>query len=124
LSVLITDVFLLVPDVLIINYPDSGLTLRLPGAFVLAGLTGTTIARALTYTSIERIGAGRTEPLKSSQPLHATLIAVLVLGESVTPTHVPGIVLIVVGVAVVSWKMSRSSADDPIERASTSRPCR
>jgi drug/metabolite transporter (DMT)-like permease len=109
--VLLTNVSVLVPAALVLHVPDLGLTIEALWAFALAGITGTLIARVFTYTSIRRIGSSRTEPIKSSQPLHATLIAVVVLNETVPATRIVGIVLIVVGVGIVSWEVSRGSVD-------------
>lgn len=115
LVVLLTNVVLIVPAAVVLSFPDFGLTPTSVGAFAMAGVVGTLFGRALSYTSIERIGASRTAPVKSSQPLHATLIAIVVLGEHVTALHMTGIVLIVGGIAVVSWDMSRSTADESVD---------
>ncbi|WP_276259578.1 DMT family transporter [Haloglomus litoreum] len=115
LVVLLTNVVLILPVAVVSSYPDFGLTPTSVGAFAMAGVVGTLLGRSLSYASIERIGASRTAPIKSSQPLHATLIAMVVLGEQVTPLHMAGIVLIVGGVAVVSWDLSRSSADSSVD---------
>lgn len=107
-TVLAINVALLGGGALVAYYPDYGLTPLSLAVFVGAGLSGTVLARSLYFLSIDRIGASRTEPIKSSQPLHATLVAVLVLGEIVTGLHLFGIVLIVVGVAAISWETNRS----------------
>jgi drug/metabolite transporter (DMT)-like permease len=80
-----------------------GLTPTAIVAFAAAGMVGTLLGRAAFYLGIKRIGAARAEPLKASTPLHATVLAVVLLGEVVTPPQVAGIVLVVAGVAVVSW---------------------
>jgi len=105
--VLATNVVLIVPAAAVVHYPNYALTPRAVGAFVAAGAVGTLLGRIFYYTSIQRIGASRSEPLKASQPLHATAIAVVVLGERVTAGHVVGILLIVAGVAAISWETSR-----------------
>jgi len=105
--VLATNVFLVVPAAAVVHYPTYSLTPRAIGAFVAAGAVGTLLGRIFYYTSIQRIGASRSEPLKASQPLHATAIAVVVLGEQVTAGNVVGILLIVAGVAAISWETSR-----------------
>lgn len=109
-TVLAVNVVLLGGGSLVAYFPNYGLTPLSLAVFLGAGLTGTVLARSLYYLSIDRIGASRTEPIKSSQPLHATLVAVLVLGEIVTGPHLVGIVLIVLGVAVISWETNRSGA--------------
>lgn len=94
----------------VLYYPDYGLTPRSIVAFVLAGIVGTMLARALYYESIRRIGASRSEPIKASNPLYAAVIAVLVLGETLTGGHLAGILLIVLGVALVSAEGATSPA--------------
>lgn len=101
------NVIILAGGTLIAYYPNYGVTPLSLAVFVGAGLTGTVLARSLYFLSIERIGASRTEPIKSSQPLHATFVAVLVLNEVVTSVHLLGIVLIVVGIAAVSWETNK-----------------
>lgn len=105
--VLFTNVAIIVPAALVLHYPDYSITRDSVLAFVAAGIVGTLLGRIFYYTSIQRIGASRSEPLKASQPLHATLIAVVVLGERVTPGHVVGILLIVAGIAAISWETAR-----------------
>lgn len=98
-------------------YPQLGLTPFSVAVFVGAGLVGTVMARSLYYLSITRLGASRTEPIKSSQPLHATLIAVLVLNEHVGPLHAAGIGGIVLGLVLVSWETgtSKSTVSDEFD---------
>ncbi|WP_435317027.1 EamA family transporter [Haloarchaeobius sp. TZWSO28] len=96
------NVLLLIPVTAVYYYPDYGLTLRAFLAFAAAGATGTLFGRVLFYRSIEGIGASRTEPVKATQPLHAAIIAALVLGESLTVQNLFGILLIILGLAVVS----------------------
>jgi drug/metabolite transporter (DMT)-like permease len=98
-----------VPVTLVVHYPTFDVGWLSVGAFASAGLFGFLLGRALHFESINLIGASRTEPIKSSQPLHATLIAVVVLGESVTSMHVAGIVLITVGIATISWETASSN---------------
>lgn len=105
--VLLTNVLVIVPAALVLHYPAYSVTREAILAFVAAGLVGTLVGRIFYYTSIQRIGASRSEPLKASQPLHATLIAVVVLGEQVTTGHVAGILLIVAGIAAISWETAR-----------------
>ena len=112
--VLMTNVFVLGVSAIILHFPNFHLTPRSLLAFSLAGITGTLVARALTYESVNRIGASRTEPLKSSNPLHATLIAIIVLGESVSAMRFFGIGLIVVGAGIVSWESTRSTGENTV----------
>lgn len=92
-----------------VHYPSYRLTTSSTAAFVGAGITGTFLGMIAYYASIQRLGASRTEPLKASMPLYATLFAVVLLGERVTPGNLVGLVLIVGGVGLISWE-SRSNS--------------
>lgn len=111
-TVLGVNVVVLAGGTLLAYYPDYGVTPLSFAVFAGAGLSGTVLARSLYFLSIDRIGASRTEPIKSSQPLHATIVAVIVLNEVVTGTHFLGIVLIVVGIAAISWETSNRGSVD------------
>lgn len=115
--VLACNVLLLAPIAALYAPAEPPLTLGAALAFAAAGVTGTLLGRVFYFTSISRIGSSRTEPIKATQPLHATAIAVVLFGERVTGPHLAGIVLIVLGVAVVSWEASRSDDASGIESA-------
>lgn len=85
-------------------------------AFVAAGLCGSLFAHICMFTSIQRIGASRTSPIVASNALFATILAVLVLDESLTPVHFLGVVLIVAGVAAVTYQTSESTEVDASRR--------
>ncbi len=108
-AVLITlccNVGLLVPIVLV-WYPVTEIVLFTPQSilsFALAGIAGSLVGRLLLFHSIETIGASRTSPVVAANALFATILAVLFLEESLTLAHFLGIVLIVVGIAVISWE--------------------
>lgn len=107
------NVALVVPLVLLI-YPVSELLLFTPFSllsFVLAGVAGSFLGRVLLFESIETIGASRTSPVVSANVFFATLLAVVFLEETLTGAHFGGIVLIVAGVAVISWETAASAAD-------------
>lgn len=108
--VLATNVVAFVPLAAAAAYPDYGLTPRAVAAFVAAGIVGTLLGRAFFYAGIERIGASRAEPIKASMPLHSAVLAVLLLGETLTPVHLAGILLVVAGVAIISWESANSRA--------------
>ena len=99
------------PTAFVLGNPIEDLTFRSLAAFTAAGLIGTMIGRAMHFEGIKRIGSSRAEPIKASQPLHASLIAVVVLGEIVTGGHLLAMVAIVVGIAVISYEHGRSEGD-------------
>lgn len=106
LIVYLVNSILLVPVVTVLSYPDYNLTTRSVVAFVGAGLIGTGLGRIALFTGIQRIGASRAEPIKASAPFFAAIIAVIVLGERMTTEHLLGVVLIVIGIAVISWEQA------------------
>lgn len=104
---LLSNVVLVVPVGVALNYPDLGLSPGAVVAFVFAGLCGGLLARVFQYRSIELIGASRTSPIVASAGLVSTVLAVLILGETLTVVHGVGIVMIVAGVAMTSWETAR-----------------
>jgi uncharacterized membrane protein len=105
--VLVVNLGVIVPLALAVHFPRYPLDTVALLSFVCAGLVGTVLGRAFQYAAIERIGASRCEPVKASQPLHAALLAVVFLGESLSLVVFGGIVLIVVGVALISRVSTR-----------------
>ncbi|MFC6723279.1 EamA family transporter [Halobium palmae] len=105
--VLLVNVAVYVPAALLRYGLSPDVSLLSFGAFALAGLVGAVVGRAAYYGAIEHLGASRAEPLKASQPFHASLIAVFVLGETLSASTFVGIALIVGGVAVITAETSR-----------------
>ena len=110
--VILVNLALLLPPVAIFYYPDYGLTWTSVLAFVGAGICGTILGRLLKYTSISRIGASRTEPITATNALFATILGVVLLGESMTPIHWFGVLLIVGGVAAIAWETSHKNSEE------------
>lgn len=100
-----------VPVAFVVYWDDYQTSPTSIAAFVAAGLVGTLLGRAFSYESIKRIGATLTDPIKASQPIYATIIAVIVLQESVTLTHLVGILLITVSIAIISWESTQERKD-------------
>ncbi|MFP9062598.1 EamA family transporter [Natrialbaceae archaeon A-chndr2] len=114
LVTLLSNVVLLTPIVLVL-YAGELSTLFTPYSilsFAAAGVAGSLVARLLMYRSIETIGASRTSPVISANVFFATVLAVVFLDERLTGTHLLGIVLIVGGVAVISWETASSAEPD------------
>ena len=112
LVVMITNIAVLVPLVAVRYYPDYGLTRLSWLSFVAAGVLGTMLGRLFMYTSITRIGASRTAPIVAAQALVATVFAVVILGERLSPLRVLAIVLIVAGVAGIAWETTQENPED------------
>jgi drug/metabolite transporter (DMT)-like permease len=65
--------------------------------FVLAGLIGTAGGRLLRFVSIDKVGAPIAAALMNVSPLVSTVLAIVLLGESVTAPILVGTVVIVLG---------------------------
>ncbi|TYT60357.1 DMT family transporter [Natrialba swarupiae] len=98
---LLSNVVILVPPALLLY--DFSMTIMSVLAFMGAGLSGSLFARICMFTSIKRLGASRTSPIVASNALFATVLAVLVLDESLTLVHLFGVILIVAGVTLISY---------------------
>jgi uncharacterized membrane protein len=70
--------------------------------FVLAGLIGTIAGRFLRFVAIEKVGASVAAALINLNPLMATGLAILLLGERVTVPIATGTAVIVLGTALLS----------------------
>lgn len=102
------SMLVIVPSVLVIYYPDYGLTPASWISFIVAGVVGTLLGNLWLYKSIERIGASRTQPVIASNALVATFLAYVFLGETLSPVHALGVGLVVLGVAGIAWETTRS----------------
>lgn len=110
--VLAVNVIVLLPLVGIFYYPDYGLNLTSLVSFVVAGLIGSLLGRALAFTSVARIGASRTMPITASWALVSTVLGIGFLGETLSAIHALGVVMTVVGVAFIAWETSHENPDD------------
>jgi len=110
LVTLVCNVAIVVPLVIVLHRGALAAlyTPTAVAAFAGAGVVGIWLARVSSFTAVEMIGASRTSPIVASNALFATVFAYLWLGERVTPVHLAGIVLVVVGVAVLSWETAAS----------------
>lgn len=107
---LLCNVLIVVPPAVLVY--DHSMAPRAAAAFVGAGLFGSLFARICMFESIDRIGANRTSPIIASNVLFATILAVLLLDESLTGIHFIGIVLVVAGIAVVSYETAENASVD------------
>ncbi|MEM4780757.1 MAG: DMT family transporter [Halalkalicoccus sp.] len=117
---LVCNVVLIGPAALIVHYPEYALTRFSVLSFVAAGLSGSLLARLCMFKSVETIGASRTSPVVSANVFFATLLAIVVLGETLTPAHLLGIVLVVAGVAVISWETATDDPERPLREVGLS----
>lgn len=71
-------------------------------AFLVAGSVGTALGRFASFAGIRRVGASINSAGISSRPLFATALAFVFLGELVPPLVLGGILVLVVGLAILS----------------------
>ena len=73
------------------------------GLFVIAGALQA-VVRQLTYIGIEKIGAARSGPIRASVPLWSAALAIVFLGEKMTPAVAAGTLLVFGGILLISWR--------------------
>lgn len=71
-------------------------------AFFLAGAVGASFGKVFYYKGIDKVGASKATSVKNSSPFLTAILAVFVLGESVSWLLVAGVGLIVGGIAVLT----------------------
>ncbi len=87
--------------------------------FVLLGVMQA-VTSYLSFTGVARIGASRSQPLRTTYPLWSAVWSVALLGESLTPGLMTGTVLVVAGTVLISWSPDRAA--DRRQGAGGSRP--
>lgn len=70
--------------------------------FLLGGLVGSALGRIANYSGVNRVGASVNSAVIATNPLFATLLALIVLGERITPTQGLGVIVVVAGLATVT----------------------
>lgn len=69
-----------------------------------------TILRSCHYLAISKVGVSRAVTLRNTHPMLTVLIGVTVLGEQTNALNLVGVVLIVGGTALTSWRMDEQIA--------------
>jgi drug/metabolite transporter (DMT)-like permease len=75
--------------------------------FALGGLFNFALGRFLNAVSIQLAGLARATPLFSTAPLFATILAIIFLGETITPWLLLGTLTIVSGIALITSEQVR-----------------
>ena len=75
--------------------------------FALSGLFNFALGRLFNTVSIGLAGVARATPLFSTAPLFATILAIIFLGESITPWLLLGTVTIVGGIILITSEQVR-----------------
>ena len=71
--------------------------------FIVAGMLQP-IIRLCTYTGVHRVGAARSAPIRSTHPMFGVCVAITVLGETATLVTLAGVVSVVCGIVLITWK--------------------
>ena len=82
------------------------------GLIVVAG-SFQPFVRQMTYLGMQKIGAARSGSLRATHPFWAGLIAVALLGETLTLRLFLGNVTVIAGIAAISWQGSRVRLEVP-----------
>jgi len=117
LVVLVIATVVHVSVALIVYYPKYYINVHSLLAFIGAGIAGSVLGRGLYYLSISRIGAVKTESIKTCSPFFSLSFAVLFLREQLTWLHALGAVLIIVGI----WLVVRRSPLREVKRVAVQR---
>lgn len=79
--------------------------------FILAGLFAPVLARLCNYMGIQHIGVNLSTPITTANPIVSVTLAVVFLGEVLSPLGVPGVVAVVLGGSLLATVGSSSTAD-------------
>ena len=72
--------------------------------FVVGGVFSPGLGRMLNFKGIEKVGLARSVPISNSSPMFASVLAVLIMGETWTLQNFFGTFLVVLGVVILSKK--------------------
>ncbi|SNR31535.1 DMT family transporter [Halorubrum vacuolatum] len=111
--VMVTNVAIVAPAAVVFHYPDYGLSVPSTGAFIAAGVTGLLLGRICLFRGIRTVGASRTTPVVAASTLVSAVLAVWFLDETLPPARIVGIILIVGGIAIISWLMATDDGAAP-----------
>ena len=71
--------------------------------FIVAGMLQP-IIRLCTYTGVQRVGASRSGPIRSTHPMFGVCVAITFLGETANLVTLAGVVSVVCGIVLITWK--------------------
>jgi drug/metabolite transporter (DMT)-like permease len=90
-------------------YPNAPIFVLDNLTFVAVGLFVPGMTRVLTFRGIRTMGSAITSTIVNTTPMFSTALAVVVLEERPGPLVLAGVVLIVGGLAIISWEGAQRS---------------
>ena len=78
--------------------------------FVFLGVMQTATSY-LSFTGVARLGASRSQPLRTTYPLWSTVWSMALLGEQPSAGVLAGTALVVSGTVLISWSSNRAASD-------------
>jgi len=72
--------------------------------FLAAGVIGPLLGRFFLFEAIDRVGPSIATTLYESKPMFSVMLAVLVLGEDVSPAVITGMILMTAGAVIISFE--------------------
>lgn len=79
--------------------------------FILAGIFAPVLARLCNYIGIQRIGVNLSVPISNANPMVSVVLAVFVLGETLSPLGFPAVLAVVLGGSLLATVGRSSTAD-------------
>ena len=77
--------------------------------FVLGGIFAPGLGRTLNFVGIARVGLARSVPISNSSPMFASVLAVLIMGETWALQNFFGTTLVILGIVILSQKGTKQS---------------
>ncbi len=77
--------------------------------FLVGGIFSPGLGRMLNFKGIEKVGLARSVPISNSSPMFASVLAVLIMGETWTLQNFVGTTLVILGVVILSQKESKQA---------------
>ena len=84
--------------------PVRLLTLSGAVVFMVVGIFQPGLTRLLTFKSIETVGVAVTDPLRATTPMFSAFLAIILLGEQMTPAIFFSTLLIIAGITLISLR--------------------
>ena len=101
-SLLINIIFLWSVSILFV--PLAPLTTPAILIFVVVGFFQPGLTRLLSYKGIDALGVAITDPIRATTPLFSAAMAIIFLGEKITPAIVVATLMIIAGITLLSWR--------------------